>query len=65
MPCVEPSADQRRVLALLARGEPVPNDLAEVVEELRAWGWVMPHTDELTGTGWSHAGVARKRGLLG
>jgi hypothetical protein len=48
MPCVQPDPDHVRVLDLFALGEPVPEDLATVVEELRRWGWVMPGADELT-----------------
>jgi hypothetical protein len=64
MPCVDPAPGHLDVLTLLARGEPVPEDLAAVDEELRRWGWVMSSFDELTGIGWAHAGVAG-RGLLG
>lgn len=53
MSCVPLTNDQRRILDLLARGEPVPDDLAPVLEQLRAWGWVIG-SGEMAGVGWSH-----------
>lgn len=64
MNCISLTVDQATVLDLLARRRPIPEDLTDTVEELRRWGWVMPHADELTGTGWSHAGGVG-RGVLG
>jgi len=64
MSCTPLTSDQAAVLDLLAHRRPVPEDLTGTVEELRRWGWVMPATDELTGTGWAHAGGVG-RGVLG
>ena len=64
MSCTPLTVDQATVLDLLAHRRPVPEHLTETVEELRCWGWVMPGADELTGTGWAHAGGVG-RGMLG
>ena len=64
MSCIPLTANEATVLELLARRRPVPEHLTETVEELRRWGWVMPSSDDLTGTGWAHAGGVG-RGVLG
>jgi hypothetical protein len=54
MTCIFLTPTQKLVLARLATGQP-PGDEA-TVEEFRGWGWVMPASYELTGTGLAHAG---------
>lgn len=63
MSCTTLTADQRRVLDLLAQGQPVPEDLVSVMVELVQWGWAL-RSGELTGVGWAHAGEV-SRGVLG
>lgn len=60
MSCVDITPEMRWLLDAL-RGS--PRD--EILEKVRAtpeweqavkWGWVIPRTGELTGSGWRHAG---------
>lgn len=63
MSCTSLTDDRRLFLSLLAQGQPVPDDLARVLEELRRWGWVTG-AGELTGAGWAHVEQGMK-GRLG
>ena len=62
--CVDLTDDQMAVLAAIGTHQCVPEYLEPVLDELRRWGWVMPNTLELTGTGRRHVENARS-GLLG
>lgn len=55
MTCVPLTPNHYEVLDLLAQGQPVPEHLAPVMEELVRWGWAM-RSGELTGVGQTHAG---------
>lgn len=63
MSCVNLTENHRRLLYLLARGQPVPDDLAPELEGLKRWGWVL-QTNELSGVGWAHTAPVN-RGVLG
>ena len=66
MSCVPIDPDLRTLLERLAV-ERVPTSQvpADLLDQLRIWGWVIGHDRlELTGIGWHHAGPT-KRGLLG
>ena len=52
------------MLAANATHPTVPEHLEPMLDELRRWGWAMPTTLELTGTGRRHVENARP-GLLG
>lgn len=62
MSCVGLTGLQRETLQQLAAGEE-PTDPA-TVEELRRWGWVMPGSLELTGSGLAHVEEDTPRGVL-
>ena len=64
MTCVDLTDDQVAVLAAIATHQGVPEHLEPVLDELRCWGWVMPNTLELTGTGQRHV-KHPGRGVLG
>ncbi len=63
MSCTPLSPDHRQVLDLLARNQPVPEHLTDVLVELKSSGWVMPG-GELTGIGLRHVD-GPKGGILG
>jgi hypothetical protein len=66
MSCV-PVDEQLRTLLIRLASERVPaNEIpTDLLDQLRAWGWVMGQDRlELTGIGYYHAGTV-KRGLLG
>jgi len=63
--CIDLPPGHQAVLAALAENRPLPEivETELVVAELRQWGFVMPTTPTLTGTGWRHT-THLKRGLI-
>ena len=66
MSCVPIDERLRTLLArLITERVPASEIPADLLDQLRIWGWVIGHDRlELTGIGWHHAGPT-KRGLLG